>query len=358
MTRTTSSKKIVGLLPATASEAGTGFYRYELESLEPIGITAEQIVDLPLGTTTDEFISHAKDADALIVSWGIQITRKVIAQLKRCVIISAGSVGVDMIDVEAATEAGIIVTNTPDVFIEETADHTMMMLLATARRLTLMDHLVRQGEWRKGRPVLAQIPRLWGQTLGLLGFGNIATAVARRAKPFGFQIIAYDPYVTELKLTGEGVEPVSFAELIERSDYLSLHPPLNTETHRIMSDAEFKRMKESAVLINCSRGGVVDESALARALQSGEIAAAGLDVLETEPPDLNNPLLQMDNVIFTPHAASGTTRMRPAARRRVGREISLALSGRWPMSPVNPTVMPRVSLERWQPYPMGRGPNR
>ena len=117
-------------------------------------------------------------------------------------------------------------------------------------------------------------------------------------------------------------------------------------------------MKDSAVLINCARGGVVDEAALVRALQAGQIAAAGLDVLEHEPPRDDHPLFEMDNVILTPHAASGTTRMRPAARRRVGREISLALTGRWPMSPVNPTVMPRVALQRWQPYPMGRGPNR
>lgn len=350
-------KKIVAHLPVTAAEAGTGFFEYEMESLGPVGMTTDQIVNIKTGDV-ESFVREARDADALIVSWGVNVTRDVIAQLEKCVIISAGSVGVDMIDVEAATEAGIIVTNTPDVFIEETADFTMTLLLAASRRLKMMDDFVRRGEWRKGRPILAQIPRLWGQTLGLLGFGNIATAVTRRAKPFGFNVIAHDPYVSELKLTGEGVEPVSFKELLERSDYLSLHPPLNAETRHIMSDPQFAMMKDSAVLINCARGGVVDEAALVRALQDGQIAAAGLDVLEHEPPRDDHPLFEMDNVILTPHAASGTTRMRPAARRRVGREISLALTGRWPMSPVNPTVMPRVALQRWQPYPMGRGPNR
>ena len=263
-----------------------------------------------------------------------------------------------MVDVDAATEAGIVVTNVPDVFIEEVADHTIMLLLATARRVKLMDKMVSAGDWYKGRPVLNEIPRLWGQTLGLISFGNVARAVARRAKVFGLHVIAYDPYVTELKMTGEGVEPVSFGELLVRSDYVSVHPGLNEETRGMMSTAQFAQMKNTAVVINCGRGPVIDEAALIKALQDGDIAAAGLDVLEKEPPSPDNPLLSMDNVILTPHAASATTRMRPETRRRVGREVALALRGKWPMSCVNPQVLPRVELERWQPYPMDRGPNR
>jgi D-3-phosphoglycerate dehydrogenase len=269
-----------------------------------------------------------------------------------------GSVGVDMVDVDAATEAGIVVTNVPDVFIEEVADHTMMLLLACARRVKLMDKMVKDGDWYKGRPILNEVPRLWGQTLGLISFGNVARAVARRAKAFGLHVIAYDPYVTELKMTGEGVEPVSYTELLERSDYLSVHPGLNDESRAMLSVNQFKLMKKTAAVINCGRGPVIDESALISALQNGQIAAAGLDVLEKEPPEPDNPLMKMDNVILTPHAASATTRMRPETRRRVGREVSLALSGKWPMSCVNPAVLPRVEMERWQPYPMERGPNR
>ncbi|MEE9517213.1 MAG: C-terminal binding protein, partial [Candidatus Adiutricales bacterium] len=268
------------------------------------------------------------------------------------------SVGVDMVDVEAATEAGIVVTNTPDIFIEEVADHALMLILAVARRVKEEDQLVCSGEWFKGRPILTQIPRLWGQTLGLISFGNVARAVARRAKPFGLHIIAHDPYVTELKMTGEGVEPVSLRELLKRSDYISMHPPLNEETYHMLSTEDFKAMKNTAVIINTGRGPTIDESALIEALQSGEIAAAGLDVLETEPPDPDNPLLKMANVIITPHVASATARMWPETRRRVGREVALALTGRWPRSCVNPMVLPRVPLERWQPYPMERGPNR
>ena len=348
-------KKTVAMqLPAVAKEAPVSArYALELEALAPIADIIE--VD---GTTPERFIEGARQADAVMTSWGINIDANIIRGLERCVVIGVGSVGVDMVDVDAATEAGIVVTNVPDVFIEEVADHTLMLLLAAGRRVKLMDKMAGDGRWFEGRPVLNHVPRLWGQTLGLISFGNVATAVARRAKAFGLHIIAYDPFVSELKMTGEGVEPVSYAELLARSDYLSVHPGLNDDTRGMLSDAEFAAMKNSAVVINCGRGAVIDEAALIRALQSGEIAAAGLDVLEQEPPELNNPLLAMDNVLITPHAASATTRMRTETRRRNGREVALALSGRWPMSCVNPTVLPRTSLHRWQPYPMDRGPNR
>lgn len=349
-----NKKKIVVQLPAVAHESSISQrYSLELEALADIAEISE--VD---GTNAASFLEGARDADAIITSWGIHIDKEIIAGLQKCVIIGVGSVGVDMVDVDAATEAGIVVTNVPDVFIEEVADHTMMLLLAAARRVKLMDKMAREGDWFKGRPVLNEIPRLWGQTLGLVSFGNVARAVARRAKAFGLHVIAYDPYITELKITGEGVEPVSFGELLERSDYLSVHPGLNDGTRGMMSTAQFAQMKNTAVIINCGRGPTIDESALIQALRSGQIAAAGLDVLEKEPPAPDNPLLAMDNVIVTPHAASATTRMRPETRRRVGREVSLALRGKWPMSCVNPAVLPRMALERWQPYSMDRGPNR
>ena len=351
----TDRKKVVALLPGHAKLGDIGKrYAWELEALSPIGADIVEIA----AETEAEFIEGARDADALITSWGIELNRHTIQNLDKCVIIGVGSVGVDMVDVEAATDAGIVVTNTPDIFIEEVADHAMMLLLATARRAKMMGQVAAKGDWFRGRSVLSKIPRLWGQTLGLLSFGNVARAVARRAKPFGFRIMAYDPYVTELKMTGEGVEPVSFGELLEKADYLSLHPPHNAETHHMLSGDAFKAMKSTAVVINTGRGPAIDEAALIDALEKGEIAAAGLDVLEQEPPDTENPLLTMPNVIISPHVASATTRMRPSTRRRVGREVALVLSGRWPMSPVNPTVMPRVKLDRWQPFPMDRGPNR
>jgi D-3-phosphoglycerate dehydrogenase len=328
-------------------------FALELEGLAPVADIVEIRADSPA-----EFADGVADMDAIITSWGLRIDARVIASLKKCVVIGVGSVGVDMVDIAAATAAGIVVTNVPDVFIEEVADHAMMLLLDVARRTPAMARMARQGQWYEARPILSRIPRLLGQTLGLHAFGNVARCTARRAQAFGLRVIAFDPYVSELEITAAGVEPVGFGELLERSDYLSIHAPHNDETEHAIDAAALKRMKRTAVIINTARGPIIDEAALIEALQNGTIAGAGLDVLEAEPPSNNNPLLTMENVVVTPHVASATTRMRPETRRRVGREVALVLRGRWPMSCVNPTVLPRVALERWQPYPMNRGPNR
>ena len=349
------AKKVVVQLPGLAKAPSVAKrYELELEALAPIG------VELIESETTDEeeFIELARDADGILTSWGVTMGARIIGELKRCIVIGVGSIGVDMVDVEAATEAGIVVTNVPDVFIEEVADHTLMFLLAQNKLLKTLMRFAEEGRWFEMRPVPSAIPRLWGQTLGLLGFGNVACAVARRAKAFGLRIIAHDPYVSELKMTAGDVEPVSFQELLERSDYLSIHAPDNAETRHLMGAAQFKAMKSTAVLINTARGPLIDEAALIEALQNKEIAGAGLDVTEQEPPAKDNPLRTMENVILTPHTASASTRMRQETRRRAAREVALALSGRWPLSCVNPHVLPRSPLKRWQPYSMDRGPNR
>ena len=328
-------------------------YALELEALAPVA----DIVEVA-SPTPEAFAEGAADADAVITSWGINIDEAVISKLEKCVVIGLGSVGVDMVDVDAATRAGIVVTNTPDVFIEEVADHAMMLLLATARRAKQMAMFAANEEWFKGRPLLNQIPRLMGQTLGLVSFGNVARCTAKRAKAFGLHVVAYDPYVSELTISDHGVEPVSFAELLMRSDYISVHSPHNEETEHLLNAAAFEQMKDGVAIINTARGPIINEPDLITALQAGKVGAAGLDVLEQEPPDPDNPLLKMDNVVVTPHVASATTRMRPTARRRVGREVALVLRGKWPMSCVNPTVLPKTPLERWQPVSMNRGPNR
>lgn len=328
-------------------------YSLELEALAPIA----DIVEVA-SPSADAFVEGAADCDAVITSWGIRLDESIVSRLDKCVVIGLGSVGVDMVDVEAATEAGIVVTNTPDVFIEEVADHAMMLLLAAGRRSRIMQRMVGEGNWFKGRPLLNEVPRLMGQTLGLFAFGNVARCTARRAAAFGMRVIAHDPYVSELTVSEADVEPVSFPELLQRSDYLSIHAPLNAETRHAFDAAAFAQMQPSAVIINTARGPIIKEQDLIDALAEGRIAAAGLDVLEREPIAADNPLLDMDQVVLTPHVASATTRMRPETRRRVGREVALVLQGRWPLSCVNPTVLPRAPLERWQPYPMNRGPNR
>lgn len=347
-------KKVAMQLPRIAEVTNLDQkYALELEALRPVA----DIVEVASPTPQD-FAEGAKNCDAIITSWGIHINKEIIDRLEDVVVIGLGSVGVDMVDVEAATEAGIVVTNTPDVFIEEVADHAMALLLNAIRRTKEMNSFSAENEWHRGRPLLNHVPRLMGRTLGLVSFGNVARCTARRAQAFGLHVIAYDPYVSELTMSEFGVEPVAWGELLERSDYISIHSPHNEETeHSVNADA-FAQMKDGVVIVNTARGPIVKEADLIDALNSGKVQSAGLDVLEQEPPDPQNPLLNMPQVTVTPHVASASTRMRPTARRRVGHEVALVMRGKWPMSCVNPTVLPKTPLERWQPVPMMRGPNR
>jgi D-3-phosphoglycerate dehydrogenase len=342
--------KIVTPAGVSYGAPGAG-YELEMEALGPVGA---EIVEVA-GKTDDDFAKAARDADALYAK-GRPITKRIIDGLERCKVIALGSVGVDSVDVAAATARGIPVTNVPDTFIEEVADHAMTLILAAFRRLVTQDRLVREGRWKEGRPMLYEHPRLMGQTLGLVAFGHVARAVAVRATPFGVHLVAYDPYVEELIMSQYGVEPVSLTELLQRSDIVSMHAPATPEAHHLLTEEHFRLMKRSALFVNTGRGPTVDESALIKALQEGWIAGAALDVLEQEPPAPSNPLLSMDNVILTAHVASASARFDPARRRRVGHEIALVLNGRWPRSCVNPSVLPKTGLVRWQPYSMERGP--
>lgn len=327
-------------------------YGYEMEALARIDA---EIVEAP-GATAQEFIAAARDADALYAK-AIPITRTIIDRLERCKVISLGSVGVDSVDIAAASARGIPVTNVPDTFIEEVADHAMALLLGGFRNIVVQDRMVRTGRWKEGRPQLLKIPRLIGQTLGFIAFGHVARATARRARPFGLRMLAFDPFVEELAMTPYGVEPVSLGELLRQSDFVSMHAPAVPEAVHMLGEEQFRQMKKSALFINTGRGPTVDEKALIKALEEGRIAGAALDVLETEPPDPANPLLKMDNVVLSAHVASASARFDPARRRRVGHEIALVLGGRWPMSCVNPTVLAASQLRRWQPHSMVRGPN-
>ncbi|HEV2300466.1 MAG TPA: C-terminal binding protein [Stellaceae bacterium] len=339
--------------PAGASfTVAGGGYGYEMEALAPIDA---EIFEIPAGTEED-FVAAARQADALYAK-GRPITKRIIDGLEHCRIIALGSVGVDSVDVSAATLRGIPVTNCPDTFIEEVADHAMTLILAAHRRLIVQDRLVREGRWAEGRPMLLQFPRLRGMTLGLVAFGHVARAVAERAKPFGLNVIAYDPYIEEIVMVERGVEPVSLSELLARADIVSMHSPATESANRMIREEHFRQMKKSAIYVSTGRGPTTDETALIKALDEGWIAGAGLDVLEKEPPGGNNPLLKMDKVVLTAHVASATARFDPARRRRVGLELSLVLSGRWPMSCVNPSVLAASDLKRWQPVSMERGPN-
>ncbi len=342
--------KIITPAGASFTTAGGG-YDYEMEGLA--GLDAE-IVEGP----TDEagFIAAARDADVLYAK-GIKITKPIIDSLTKCRAIVLGSVGVDSVDVAAATARGIPVTNCPDTFIEEVADHAMTLLLAGFRRVIEQDRMVREGRWREGRPALLQIPRLMGQTLGFIAFGHVARAVARRARGFGLRMMAYDPFIEELVMPDYGVLPATLEEVLAQSDFISMHAPATPEAEGMLMEKHFRQMKKTAIFINTGRGPTVQEAGLIKALQEGWIAHAALDVLEIEPPGNNNPILGMSNVTLSAHTASASARFDPARKRHVGRELGLVLAGKWPMSCVNPSVLAGSALRRWQPVSMERGPN-
>ena len=326
-------------------------YDYEIEALAGLDY---EIIEGP--NNEDGFIEVARNADAIYAK-GIPISKKIIDSLTQCKTITLGSVGVDSVDVAAATARGIPVTNCPDTFIEEVADHAMMFILGCFRDVLNQDRLVREGRWREGRTPLLQIPRMMGLTLGLIAFGHVARAVAKRAKPFGLTIKAYDPFIEELVMVEHGVLPCTLEEVLATSDFVSMHAPATPEAQAMLKEQHFRMMKKSAFFLNVGRGATVDEAALIKALSEGWIAGAGLDVLVQEPPRQDNPLLQMKNVILSAHTASASARFDPARLGRVGQELALALTGRWPMSCVNPTVLPKLDRRRWQPISMERGPN-
>ena len=345
--------KLKIITPAGVSfSVGGGGYGYEMEALA--GMDAE-IVEVPAEEAG--FIAGCRDADAVYAK-GMTFTRAMIEALpEKCRGIILGTVGVDYVDVAAATARGIPVTNCPDTFIEEVADHAMTLLLAGFRRVIEQDRIVREGRWREGRPALLQIPRLMGQTLGFIAFGHVARAVARRARGFGLRMMAYDPFIEELVMPDYGVLPATLEEVLAQSDFISMHAPATPEAEGMLMEKHFRQMKKTAIFINTGRGPTVQEAGLIKALQEGWIAHAALDVLEIEPPGNNNPILGMSNVTLSAHTASASARFDPARKRHVGRELGLVLAGKWPMSCVNPSVLAGSALRRWQPVSMERGPN-
>ena len=283
----------------------------------------------------EELIPHVTDADALIVQWAT-INRKVIESLTRCKIISRYGIGVDMVDLQAAGEHGIVVANVPDFCIEEVSDATIAFLLDLNRRTTILDRWVRSGGWGSTRPLPYWPPkRLRGQTLGVIGLGNIGRAAARKAGCLGLNLLGYDPYVTADQVADLRLELVELDDLLRRSDYVSLHCPLNAETRGLIGAAQLALMKPTACLINMARGPVVVQSALYEALVNHTIALAALDVLEVEPPDAADPILQLDNVIVNPHASSGSIEAVTQLRHDTAQNVVDMLSGKLPRSIVN-----------------------
>jgi D-3-phosphoglycerate dehydrogenase len=314
---------------------------YVFPSLEP-----EQRVLAPLGVelrpqqckSEEEIIELTRGADAVLNCYA-KMTARVIGKLDHCKIIARYGIGVDNVDLAAATRAGILVTNVPDYCIDEVSDHALALLLSLARQIVAADRAVKGSAW----DVVAHggIRRLRGQTLGVVGFGKIAIAVASKAQAFGLRVLAHDPYLDTAVIARYGVQAVDLDTLLAESDAISIHVPLSLETRNLIGQSELARMKPTAFLINTSRGGIVDEHALATALKEARLGGAALDVLTVEPSPPDHPLRQAPNIILTPHLAFYSRESVIELQTKAAEEVARALKGEPPRSPINREVLGR-----------------
>ena len=277
----------------------------------------------------------ARDADALLATYA-KITAEMIRQMTRCRIISRFGIGVDNVDIPAATERGIVVTKVPDYCIDEVSDHTMALLLSAVRKIPFANSMVHAGKWEM--PAVVPIHRLRGTVLGLMGFGRIPQLVAPKAQSFGMRVVSFDPYIPKEVFERARVESVEFRELLKISDYISIHSPLLPETQGLFNADAFRQMKPHAYLINTARGPIVDEEALAQALDAGQLAGAALDVMPKEPPS-GSPLFGRPNVIITPHTSFYSEESLVDLQTKAAEEVVRVLKGEAPKNPVNPEAL-------------------
>lgn len=302
------------------TDSGFGDDNIERAMLEEQGYTVTNLQC----RDSDILRTSVAEADALLVQWA-PVDSSVIEMLDRCRVIVRYGIGVDNVDIPAATNKGIPVCNVPDYCIDEVADHTMALALSLGRQLGFTDSLVREGTWRIVPPwPMAAFRKMLFVTFG---FGRIAREVLRRAASFEFQLAACDPLVPESEMSKYNVRKLSMEEALSEADILSLHLPLNASTHHLISDLNLRKMKKEAILINTSRGGLIDTYALADALNRKVIFAAGVDVFETEPVAADHPLLRCDNALLTSHTAWYSESSVPALRRMATEEVIRGLKG-------------------------------
>ena len=314
-------------------------------------------VDYIPARTENEVIRAGNDADVLLVGTVPHTTRKVLESLPNLKMVGRSGVGVDSIDLAAATELGICATNTPGINTSEVADHAMAMLLSVTRKIPEQNAAVKAGAW-SDRPaeinaLRGQLRRIAGNTVGIFGLGSIGKGFANRVRGFGpSKIIAYDPYVPQTAADLLGVEMVDFDTLLAESDYLTVHSPATTETNEIFNIDAFNKMKPTAVFINCARGPIVDEGGLQQALETGVIYAAGIDVTQIEPLDAESPLLKLDNLTITPHNAGNSDISGIVGATRWGENAVNILTGKPLHGLGNPEVVKRIAVMR------AKGPSR
>ncbi|WP_163536131.1 C-terminal binding protein [Gracilibacillus sp. YIM 98692] len=314
-------------------------FKPELDVFEQYDITFEKAQC----QTEDEVIEACKDADAILNQYA-PITRKVIERLPNLKAVARYGVGVNTVDLEAATENQVLVCNVTDYCMDEVSDHAIAMMLSANRKVTKLNNRIREGVWdfNEGVPIY----RLKNTRLGLVGFGRIAQQLAEKAKVFGMDVAAYDPFIPEQVFQTQGVASLSLEELCETSNFLSVHVPLTNETENLIDHSMFQLMQKDTVIVNTSRGGIINEDALYYALKNDQIAGAALDVLAKEPIDPQHPLLQLDNVLFTPHIAWYSEESQEELKRKSAENIAAVHLGKYPKYLVNEGVTPKLSLEK------------
>ena len=306
----------------------------EQRAVEAVGgalIVAQTLDEQPLADA-------CKDADGVIASRAA-VTRTVIEAMDRCRIIVRYGIGVDTIDIAAATERGIMVANVPDYCVDEVSDHALALLLMLSRQMISAISLAREDRWAIAK--MPSLHRLRGQTCGLVGCGKIGSLVTAKVSPLGMRVAIYDPYLSQSDCDKMGAKLVSFDELLESADFISLHAPLNDRTHHLFGNAAFAKMKNTAFLINTARGGLVDESALLSALDSGQISGAGLDAVESETAvtPMRSALVSHPRIIVTPHTAWLSEEARATLQARAIAQVLACLKGETPYGLVNRGVI-------------------
>ena len=295
------------------------------EGLKILKEVKEFEVDVKTDLKPDALKEIIKEYDALIVRSATKVTKDIINVASRLKVIGRAGVGLDNVDLEAATQKGIIVMNTPAGNTTSTAEHTFSMILALSRNIPQANASMKKGEWKRSKFMGVE---LYGKVLGIVGFGRIGSEVAKKALSFGMKILAFDPFLSREVAQSMGVEIVELKELLAHSDYITVHTPLTEETKHMISTAEFGLMKKGVRIINCARGGIIDEGALAVAIKEGKVVGAAMDVFEQEPLPADSELLKLDNVITTPHLGASTEEAQVNVAIEVAQIVRDALLGR------------------------------
>lgn len=316
------------------------------QGIEALFSAEDVAVDEKTNLSADELAGIVGQYDGMLVRSQTQVTADIIAAGKKLKVVGRAGVGVDNIDLDAATKNGVVVVNAPDGNTISAAEHTMAMMMAAARHIPQAYASLQAGHW--DRKAFRGV-ELSGKTLGVVGLGRIGTEVANRAKAFHMQIIAYDPFLTKEGAQKLGVSKATVDEVCAEADFITVHTPLTKETRHLLSDAQFQNMKNGVRVVNCARGGIIDEAALYEAIRNGKVAAAALDVYESEPP-AESPLLQLDEVITTPHLGASTAEAQENVAVTVSEEVLHVLRDVPFKNAVNLPSLTEEVLQKLQPY--------